>query len=108
MKHREKRAHPVRAGLLTGLVAFIVMSLIAGGMVEFSRDAGWMAWLRDFGSYFILNKFFSKLLGSVLCGCGGFFVSSMVAYGKNEKIRRKARAARVQFMHENGRMGRIA
>ena len=72
-------------GLLCGICAFILLSFLAGGLVEFSREVGFFRWLVDMLSYTILNKIGYKLAASVGIGVAVAFITNMAAYGKAVK-----------------------
>ena len=94
---RKKNHQGLKMGLLCGLGAFILLSFLAGGLVEFSREVGFFRWLVDMLSYTIFNKIGYKLAASVGIGVAVAFITNMAAYGKAVK---QHKVQRVQFRQE--------
>ncbi len=94
---RKKNHQGLKMGLLCGIGAFILLSFLAGGLVEFSREVGFFRWLVDMLSYTIFNKIGYKLAASVGIGVAVAFITNMAAYGKAVK---QHKVQRVQFCQE--------
>ncbi len=94
---RKKNHQGLKMGLLCGIGAFILLSFLAGGLVEFSREVGFFRWLVDMLSYTILNKIGYKLAASVGIGVAVAFITNMAAYGKAVK---QHKVQRVRFRQE--------
>ncbi len=94
---RKKNHYGMKIGLLCGTGAFIVLSFLAGGLVEFSREVGFFRWLVDMLTYTVLNKIGYKLAASVGIGVTVAFITNMSAYGKAVK---QHKVQRVQFRQE--------
>ena len=95
-RRRQERTHPLRAGLLAGAAAFVLLSVFAGGLVEVSPQVGTLAWLAETAAYAFVNKLPQKLVASLVVAVFAGFASSMIAYGKAVRARR-AKAAHLRF-----------
>lgn len=94
---RKKSHYGLKMGLLCGTGAFIALSFLAGGLVEFSREVGFFRWLADMLTYTVLNKLGYKLAASVGIGATAAFIANMSAYGKAVK---QHKVQRIQFRQE--------
>lgn len=94
---RKKNHYGLKMGLLCGIGAFILLSFLAGGLVEFSREVGFFRWLTDMVTYTVLNKLGYKLAASVGIGVAAAFITSMSAYGK---VVKEHKVQRIQFRQE--------
>ncbi len=95
-RRRQERAHPLRAGLLAGFAALVLLSILAGSLVEVSPDVGTLAWLAETAVYALVNKLPEKLAASLVVALFAGFASSMIAYGKASRAR-GSRPARPRF-----------
>ena len=110
MKTMTNKSNTLLTGSLFAVAAFILLSVFADGLVEFSRDVGFVPWLLDVLVYSFFNKLAYKLVASVAIGGTACFVSSMIAYGKSVRQKRSTRAAAVRFQTAAGdsEIGRTA
>ena len=108
MKTVNKRHSSMKSGLILAVLTFALLSVFNSGALEFSKDGGTLRWLADTTAYAISYKWGYKLvasLGMMLVGC---FVSSMIAYGKQVKSKKRARTTRVQFQKGDTHVSRTA
>ncbi len=95
-RQRQEQAHPMRAGLLAGATALILLSVFAGSLVEVSPEVGTLTWLVETAAYALVNKLPQKVLASLVVALCAGFASSMIAYGKATRAKR-SRAVRPRF-----------
>ncbi len=105
MKKKQKSMSAFTVGCITAVVSFILLSIFAGGLVRFSPEVGIVRYLEEILVYAFTNKFAYKFVASLFLGMGGSFVSGMIAYGKQAKMRKRARAMKVQFQSDAKKSG---
>lgn len=108
MKVKRKIVRPSVIASMTAVAVFALLSVLAGGLVEFSQEVGLLRWLRDVLVYSLTNKLAYKLSASILFGLVAYFASSMIAYSRSLKNRRHVQATRVSFKPTDSGMSRIA
>ncbi len=108
MKKSNKMPNPSVTACIVAVAAFVTLTFLAGGLVEFSHDAGSLRWVRDLLIYSFANKLWYKLAASLVLGFVAYFVSAMVAYGKTIKAKKRAKATRVHFPPAESGFGRTA
>ena len=67
---------------------------------QLSPEVGVFRYLQEVVVYAFTNKFAYKFAACLFLGLGGSFVSGMISYGKQAKMRKRARATRVQFQSQ--------
>ena len=100
MKKKQKSMSAFTVGCITAVVSFVLLSIFAGGLVSFSPEVGVFRYLQEVVVYAFTNKFAYKFAACLFLGLGGSFVSGMISYGKQAKMRTRARATRVQFQSQ--------
>ncbi|MEM1485311.1 hypothetical protein V6615_10595 [Oscillospiraceae bacterium PP1C4] len=88
--------------------SFIVLTVFASGLVEFSYEVGMLRWMRDLLIYSFANKFGYKLIASSVLWVAVYFATTMVYYSKTVKAKKRARTTKICFTPTDSGVGRIA
>ena len=109
MTKQNTRRTSLLIGAAVAVMTFVLLSAFAGGLIEFSRDAGFFLWLRDLLAYSFTNKILQKLFASFTLGFAAYFINQMIVYGKQVSAKKRARATRVRFTpRDNDSFGQTA
>ena len=108
MKNNQKRKSSIPSGILLAVLTFLLLSVFNSGALEFSKEAGMIPWLMDTAVYALGYKLSYKLVASLCMFLLGWFIGSMVAYGKEIKTKMRSRATHVEFQKGNTRVSRTA